>query len=221
MTTPPQIYANIINSFFDWTPNPQNLQYIIYMFFFLSIFSVIVVIIRKILGIHDNSLLILDLNNVLIHCIPIKEVKERNIDTTGAIRVGNKYVWKRPFMEIFLDYFINRYDVAIWSSVRKDNLELLLDLLKPYSYKFKYIWDQSFCKRVTPHPNPNSGKPDILSKPLDNLKDQHTYKHVIIIDDCIYKMQENNPRNVIIIKKWEYNDKFDTELLKLIKTGIE
>ena len=183
------------------------------LIFLLLVISGTIAIIKEFK--RKKTLLVLDLNNVLISCKHVKEVTQENND---GVRIGNKYVWKRPYVNEFLQHCFKKYDVAIWSSVREDNLKPLLTIFK--DYKFEYIWHQSYCKRVEPHPDPESSKPDVLTKPLKNIEKEHSYCNIIIVDDCIFKMEENDPKCVKIIKKWEHTDKEDTELLKLINTDF-
>ena len=169
---------------------------------------------------YKRRLLILDLNDVLICRKHISDVMKHDIDTTHAIRKGNMFFWARPGVDIFLRWCTQRFDVAVWSSMAKHNLNIALSVL---DFKPMYVWDQSHCCRVTPHPDPRSTKPDCLTKPLagihknDKLFLWYSCDNIYIVDNCPYKMKYNAEKNVVLVDAWDiYNDD-DMGLYNLFK----
>jgi len=160
-----------------------------------------------------KRLLILDLNGVLVHREHISKLN--GVDKSEAIRKDKIFIWKRPNVDEFLRWCSKHFDVAIWSSVKKHNLDPILETL---DIKPVFVWDQSRCVKVTPHPDPNSDKPDCLTKPLHVLwKDPWWYNsaNTYIVDDCQYKMKCNPKANVILVSAWNKDTKKDLGLFQL------
>ncbi|MCO5586358.1 hypothetical protein L7F22_040298 [Adiantum nelumboides] len=71
-----------------------------------------------------KKLLVLDVNGLLIDTYFHKEpLPEGSPDA----RVGNFYVYRRPFCEEFLQFCLENFIVGIWSSAREYNVNNLVD----------------------------------------------------------------------------------------------
>lgn len=145
----------------------------------------------------SQRLLILDLNGILIH-----RRYETNLDLEappGAYRHGNFFIWLRPGLKDFLDYIFEHFEVAIWSSAAKHNLDPLVEeIFGEYRERLLFVADQDYCQKVVPHDSIAKSKPLFL-KNLDKawafsaLKGRYDATNTLIVDDSDEKMI-NNPK---------------------------
>ena len=153
---------------------------------------------------RHNYLLILDVNGILIH-----REYQKNLDLAppkGAYREGNFFVWLRPGLKDFLDYCFTNFEVAVWSSAAKHNLDpLVKEVFGKYYTRLVFVADQDYCQKVPPAKansrtttNYKSPKPLFL-KNLDKvwafsrLKNRYNATNTLIIDDSDEKMVNNPP----------------------------
>jgi len=147
-------------------------------------------------------LLILDLNGILISR---RYEKDRDVKPPkGAYRQGSFFVWLRPGLDSFIKYIFENFDVAVWSSVMKHNIEPLAKEVfgKHYDELF-FVADQDYCQKLdNPEIDPKTGKPSakpIFRKNLDvvwlfpGVKGIYDVKNTLIVDDSDDKMI-NNPK---------------------------
>ena len=137
---------------------------------------------------HDKprNLVILDLNGVLIDR---KYVGKASDDSEHeGTRIGHFLVYKRPGLDNFLRRLFKLFDVAVWSSAKKWNVNQLVDFIfcEP-EYHFsdlKFVWCQEQCTRET-HPDEELAK----VKPL----------FVKSLDAVWEKFPEYNPGNTFFV----------------------
>ena len=166
-----------------------------------SLFCFIVIVLKKL---RRKPLIVLDLNNVI--CFREYTLDQRrfaHLDHKGTL-LGRHMTWIRPGWESARDDLFNRYEVAVWSSCKRENLNLLLDFLfGDYKDKLLFAWDQSECVidgNSVKRPNqPN------LTKPLSKVWERflaygpHNTK---IVDDSMEKIRCNPPNCVILVEPW-------------------
>lgn len=146
----------------------------------------------------NRKLLILDANGILINRRYEKNLKVE--PPPGAYREGNFFVWCRPGLNEFLDYIFQNYDVAVWSSAMKHNLEpVAKQIFGKYYDKLVFIWDQSRCQTLQEAKKKKDDKPLFLKNLSDvwqckDFKGRYTAKNTLIIDDSDEKMV-NNPKS--------------------------
>ncbi|KAF8010103.1 hypothetical protein BT93_J0918 [Corymbia citriodora subsp. variegata] len=88
------------------------------------------------LFLHRRKLLILDINGLLADIVspPPKDYK-------ADINIARRAVFKRPFCVDFLKFCFERFDVGIWSSRNKKNVERVVDyLLGDMKHKLLFCW---------------------------------------------------------------------------------
>ncbi len=79
----------------------------------------------KLMQNSERKLLILDLDETLIHAT--EEKSEREAD----FLVGQYFVYKRPFLDEFLEFCFENFDVAVWTTATKSYAgEILKTVLK-------------------------------------------------------------------------------------------
>lgn len=169
-----------------------------------------------------HRLLILDLNGILIH-----RRYEKNLDLEpppGAYREGNFFVWLRPGLKDFLNYIFEHFEVAVWSSAAKHNLDpLVKEVFGKYYEGLLFVAHQDYCQKIAPPKardmtNGKTTKPLFL-KNLDKvwafstLKNRYNAKNTLIIDDSDEKMV-NNPKECHFNPgMWTVNDPTGNEAL--------
>jgi len=127
-----------------------------------------------VLDTSKKTLLIFDLNGILINKKWDKEERK-------------SLLWKRPDIESFLEFIFKQYDVAVWSSARKHNVEYQAKYaLGDYYKQLVFVMDQSHCVK----------EDDVFLKNLTVVWDQYPQyneSNTLIIDDSDEKMI-NNPK---------------------------
>jgi carboxy-terminal domain RNA polymerase II polypeptide A small phosphatase len=149
----------------------------------------------------SNKLLILDLDETLIHAtsieLPIKE----------EFKFDKYYVYKRPHLDWFLREIVQHFKVGIWSSADDIYVNEIVRQIIPEGLEFEIIWGRSRC----------SYKRDIdfdeyfYEKRLDKLKKcGFRLENIIIVDDTPEKSRANYG-NAVHIKEFN-GDLNDNEL---------
>lgn len=149
-----------------------------------------------------KKLLILDLNGVLVF-----RDKEKHID------------YKRENVETFLDWCFENFDVALWSSARKHNVEhIAKEVMGAERIKrLRFMWHQDQC---TPHPTVEY----VFKKPLQKVWDiygpQYDQTNTLIMDDTAEKMEDNPPNTWFPVKTWKGDDDNEVETLKQLEERL-
>lgn len=87
-----------------------------------------------------RRLIVLDVNGFMC------ERSKSGENPDGVLKNG-MLIWFRPRIQEFVEYLMRRFDVAVWSSARRDNVLEMLNLMfqKEVIEKFVFVFDQSFC----------------------------------------------------------------------------
>ena len=161
-----------------------------------------------------KSLLILDLDETLIHTenVPYEYTDQYDYDFKFNGRGKSLfYTKKRPYLEQFLDYAFENFDVAIWTAAGEDYAkEIIRNIgILESSLNFFYTKDKCTIKLSLDYSDYYG------VKNLNKLKKGgYDLDRVLIVDD-IRETAVNNYGNLILIKPFTDNTD-DTELLKLI-----
>jgi hypothetical protein len=167
-----------------------------------------------------KPLLILDINKLLV-CRAFKpKMQDEFPSHMGYIKdatlLGQHYTWKRPYLDAFLEYAFQHYDIAIWSSAWRENVDKLCDFIFTPEQRSRLVfeWDQTKCDAVEPHPDPSERKP-LFEKPLKRVwKEFPEYNrhNTLIFDDSQLKMRNNPPECVYQPNSWIVTQTEDYEL---------
>lgn len=163
------------------------------------------VLLRK--RIHPHKLLILDMNKLLVCRVYKPELDSKYFPyVEEATTLGRHYTWKRPHLASFLEYAFEHFDVAVWSSAWKQNVDRLCEFVftKEQRERLVFEWDQSQCEEVIPHPDPTETKP-LYEKPLSRVwkeYPQYNSTNTLIFDDSPLKMRHNPPECVYAPSSW-------------------
>lgn len=153
-----------------------------------------------------DKLIILDLDETLIFSSLEKlSIKE-------DFWVGNYFVYKRPGLDVFLNFIRDNFQIAVWTSSTFDYAESIVNHLFVNQSFLKFVWARERCV----------SKIDIESRKQYWIKDLKKVKRlgfnlekVLVIDDSVEKLQRNYGNHVPVIPF--FGDPEDDELLMLVR----
>lgn len=167
---------------------------------------------------YKKKLLILDVNGLLADVVSFVPYGYK-VD----MMISGKAVFKRPFCDDFLEFCFDRFDVGVWSSRTKRNMDKLIDfLMGDFRFKLLFCWDQSHCTSTGFTTIENKDKPLVL-KELKKLweklepnlpweKGQYNEASTLLLDDSPYKALLNPAHTAIFPRTYRYRDLDDTSL---------
>jgi carboxy-terminal domain RNA polymerase II polypeptide A small phosphatase len=163
----------------------------------------------------EKILLILDLDETLIHATPEK------IHDNFDFQVFHYFVYQRSFLKEFIATCAEHFELAVWSSASDDYVAEIVEKIFPKEIKLAFVWGRSHCTAVL--------SPKIDEYGHYNLDETSHYDYVkilkkvkklgfhldktLIVDDTPAKVA-NSFGNAIYPKIYE-GDPNDTELLQL------
>jgi len=165
----------------------------------------------------DKLLLILDIDETLIHATS-KEISHLDFD----FKVFNYFVYKRPYLDDFLQFAFENFKVAFWSSASDDYVEIIVNTLIESKFSPEFIWGQKRCTPIRKELIDDYGyyQSDgfahyLYTKQLKKIRKKgFRLERAIIIDDTPSKVS-NSYGNAIYIDEYLGNMN-DMELQKLI-----
>ncbi|CAM8902582.1 unnamed protein product [Rhodiola kirilowii] len=173
---------------------------------------------RNCLGSPNRKLLILDINGLLADIVsPVRNGYKPDI------MVSQKAVFRRPFCESFLQFCFEKFDVGVWSSRVKKNVDKVLDfLMGELKNKLIFYWDRSHCT-ITGFPTVENRDKPLVLKQLKKLWEKHQshfswekgkYDHsnTLLLDDSPYKALCNPADTAIFPLSYQYTDVNDCSL---------
>lgn len=153
----------------------------------------------------DNHLLILDLDETLIHA------SETPLEIPHDFGVDRYFVHKRPHVGTFIDFCRARFRLAVWTSSTADYAAAIVDELFGGSGELAFLWSREHC--VT-RMDPLSYEP-VYIKDLKKVKRKgFDLDTVIALDDSPEKLQRNYG-NLLRITPF-FGDVSDGELLQVM-----
>ncbi|KAJ8553728.1 hypothetical protein K7X08_024406 [Anisodus acutangulus] len=169
----------------------------------------------------NKKLLVLDLNGLLADIVPLQHVLHGfKVDTV----VSGKAVFKRPFHDDFMQFCFEKFNVGVWSSRIRKNVDLVLDfLLGNAKEKLLFCWDQSHC---TDTGFPVVGKRrdrSIILKKLAKLwekfepdlpweRGEYDESNTLLLDDSPHKALCNPPNTTVFPNTYCYTNEKDDSL---------
>ena len=148
-----------------------------------------------------RRLLILDMNGLLCHRKHVTELKGIPFNTVArAEKRGNQFIWKRPYVDEFLEYCVDRFDVAIWSSATKTRLmEFLPAVVRENIYnQLAFVWAQDKCDQ-------DEHDHRVWKKNLQRVYNMFPQQHkddVLLLDDVLDKVRDNERYSVMLVNPW-------------------
>lgn len=164
-----------------------------------------------------KKLLVLDLNGLLADIVsPLADCK-------ADINIGRRAIFKRPFCEEFLKFCFDKFEVGIWSSRKKNNVDRITEfLLGDMKKRLLFCWDMSYCATTTLGSLENRHK-YVVFKDLNQLWEKHDPRlpwqkgdynesNTVLLDDSPYKALLNPPYTAIFPQSYSHQNKSDTSL---------
>lgn len=156
--------------------------------------------------VEERMLLLLDLVGTLVdreyRPFPKPGVGGKE-DLEGGKRIGSHIVWKRPYLKNFLEQCFRDYDVAVWSTLSREDADPIVDyVFKFYKHHLLAVLDQESCEQI---PDPRGGRPifikklsDLWSKNGDFSKD-----NTLLLDGATETAAINPPECSYVLKGWK------------------
>ena len=149
----------------------------------------------------NHKLLLLDLDETLIHSSSSK------LDSDEHFKIGQYYVYKRPYLNWCLEEISNHYKIGIGSAADDNYVEEIANKIIPKSIELEILWSKNWCRKTQ---DTNSDE-IFYEKNLEKLSLLNIdLKHIILIDDN-QKIADLNKKNTIQIKPFK-GDEMDIEL---------
>jgi RNA polymerase II subunit A small phosphatase-like protein len=90
---------------------------------------------------HSKPLLILDLDETLIHATTKKAREDFDF------QVYHYFVYQRPGLKNFLMQCAEHFQLAVWSSASDDYVRAVVKQIVPVSVPLAFVWGRSRCTR--------------------------------------------------------------------------
>lgn len=84
-------------------------------------------------------LLILDIDETLLYA------SEKRLERDPEFKVGQYFVYVRPFLREFLQRCDEHFRLAIWSSSSADYMKAVLEKLLPRELDLEFVWSRERC----------------------------------------------------------------------------
>ncbi|XP_018723248.2 uncharacterized protein LOC104420717 isoform X2 [Eucalyptus grandis] len=173
---------------------------------------------RTSIGPSRKKLLILDLNGLLADIIPYV-----GLGCKPDLIVSRKAVFKRPFVDDFVQFCFEKFAVGVWSSRTKRNVDPVVDFLMGDSKgKLLFCWDQSHCTITKFSTVEKRDKPLVLKelrKLWDKLepnlpweKGAYDESNTLLLDDSPYKALRNPANTGIFPYSYHHREAKDNSL---------
>lgn len=154
----------------------------------------------------------LDLDETLIFAT------EDGLDRSADFEAFQYHVYKRPYLDFFLEVCTQNFALAVWSSASDDYVAHIVENIVPRTIPLEFVWGRrrASLKRVMTDESGHFNPQDHLSyrKPLVKVKKLGwPIERILIVDDTPSKSRQNYG-NAIYPSPWE-GDPSDEELLLL------
>jgi RNA polymerase II subunit A small phosphatase-like protein len=160
-----------------------------------------------------DKILILDLDETLIYAA------EQPLERKPDIVVDQYFVYTRPFLEDFLAFCFENFDVAVWTTATKSYAEEILKTILKESQKLRFVWTRDRCTLVFDE----EVQEHFYVKRMSKLRRRgYKLESVIVVDDTP-NVWKDSYGNLVRVKKFE-GDLKDDELKILpiyLKTLLE
>jgi len=167
----------------------------------------------------EKKLLVLDMNGLLVETLHLADKRPKDPPPDGKTS-NNKFVYKRPFCNQFIEFCFQNFVVGIWSSAQQQNVDKLVDLIfGDLKEKLLFCWYQTDCTDTGLRLPENRRKPFFLkelSKLWNKVKPdlpweegQYGPSNTLMIDDSPYKALCNPPHTAVFPDPYEAANKQD------------
>ena len=140
----------------------------------------------------------LDMNGVLLARYYVNDPTRPSREPD--YRIKNHHIYIRPGFKKFINVLLHNFNVGIWSSVRKDNLDTLCKSIfsREQLNRFLFVLDGSYCTIIPNEDSQAKGvakgtKKPIMLKETKKLCEMYgiNQAHLVLVDDSEYKAALN------------------------------
>ncbi|XP_029130490.1 ubiquitin-like domain-containing CTD phosphatase 1 isoform X1 [Cajanus cajan] len=165
-----------------------------------------------------KKLIVLDVNGLLVDIVS-SPPKYRKPDAT----IRRRAIFKRPFYLEFLNFCLEKFEVGVWSSRTKKNIDSIIDyLMGNMKQRLLFCWDLSHCTETSFKTLENKYKP-VVFKDLRKIWDKHdsnlpwekgyyNESNTLLLDDSPYKALLNPPCNSVFPHTFKFQSQSDKSL---------
>ena len=89
----------------------------------------------------DDKLLILDLDETLVYAT------DKQLAIAHDFIAGQYLVYERPYLKEFLEYCLNEFNVAVWTSSNEVYAAAIVNQLFGSNHQLKFVWARKRCVR--------------------------------------------------------------------------
>ncbi len=149
----------------------------------------------------EKKLLILDLDETLIYAT--QEKLGREADFT----VGQYFVYQRPFLNEFIDFCFEHFEVTVWTTATRSYAEEILQTILKTDQKLEFLWTRERCTLAFDEEE----REHYFVKRMYKIRRRgYKLESVIVVDDSpnVWKCSYGN---LVRVKRFE-GDENDDEL---------
>lgn len=153
----------------------------------------------------EKKLLILDLDETLVYAT--EEKLERQEDFT----IGEYIVYKRPYLQEFIAFCLENFDVAVWTSSTQNYAIKIVEEIFQNPNELKFLWSRLRCTISFDEEE----RENFLEKKMTKVgRRGYDLNKVIVIDD-LPQVWRNSYGNLVRVNPF-FGETDDNELQKLI-----
>jgi len=163
----------------------------------------------------NRKLLILDVDETLIHG------SEQPLDRPADFVCDWCHLYKRPYVEAFMDFCREHFRLAVWSSASRDHIDMALEQIGAADFPFEFVWGVERCSNVLTRPDDcvHAGMWH-WRKDLKKVKRRgYDLTQVIMLDDSPEKL-DRHYGNLLRIRPF-HGEPEDRELLRVMPYLLE
>lgn len=151
-----------------------------------------------------QKLLILDLDETLIYAT--EEKLEREADFV----VGQYFVYRRPFLDEFLEFCFTNFEIAVWTSSTRNYATEILENVFNSTYQTAFFWSREKCTIGFDMEE----REHFFEKKMTKVRNRgYDLKSVIVVDDSPEKWRSSYG-NLVRVKPF-FGENDDDELKHL------
>lgn len=152
----------------------------------------------------ERKLLILDLDETLVYAA------EEKLEREADFIVGQYFVYRRPFLDEFLEICFENFEVAIWTSSTRNYAEKVIENIFEVKHPISFFWSRERCTIGFDMEE----RENFLEKKMRKIRRLgYDLKSVIVVDDSPEKWRSSYG-NLVRVKPF-FGDINDDELKHL------
>ena len=153
----------------------------------------------------NKKLLILDLDETLIFA------NETPLEYESDFPIGQFFVYKRPYLQEFIEFCLENFEVAVWTSSTRNYATKIVEELFPNPNELVFLWTRGRCTISYDEEE----RENCYEKKMKKIRRRgYNLKQVIVVDDSPEKWR-NSYGNLVLVKPF-FGEPDDNELQKLI-----